>query len=151
MPLLKLSHLYKASTRGKCIISPGETYPPYPQGIRLGQLWKRFCRILFETGRLPIRWLPFSLLALRRGICRAIGGLPGHKLSPERFQFSTAPRGDLRHHLQGNRAQPAGKGNAGHGRSMYQRLSGRPQGQRVTRSPQTTEPEPQPQQHQQGP
>ncbi|MGH0169498.1 UNVERIFIED_CONTAM: hypothetical protein FKN15_057008 [Acipenser sinensis] len=60
---------------------------PYPRGIRLGQLWKRFCRNLLETGRLPVRWLRCSLLALRCGIGRAVGGLPGHKLSPERFQF----------------------------------------------------------------
>ncbi|XP_058865945.1 uncharacterized protein LOC131708048 [Acipenser ruthenus] len=39
------------------------------------------------------RWLRCSLPALRRGIGRAVGGLPGRKLSPERFQ-SPQPHGE---------------------------------------------------------
>ncbi|MGH0127564.1 UNVERIFIED_CONTAM: hypothetical protein FKN15_043706 [Acipenser sinensis] len=62
--------------------------------------------------------------------------------------------GDLRHRLQGtsaasNRAQPAGRGNAGCGQSTHQRHRRRFLGQPPKQPPQTAPP--QPQQPEQGP
>ncbi|MGH0131249.1 UNVERIFIED_CONTAM: hypothetical protein FKN15_055175 [Acipenser sinensis] len=119
-------------------ISPGHTFGQAVEDILQKSLRDR------EASRQVAALLPPCTPAWNRS---SLWRAPMTQTVTRTVPVPTAPRGDLRHRLQGNRAQPAGKGNAGRGQSTYQRLRGRPQGQRVTRSPQTTEP----QQPQQGP